>query len=846
MEKYVFSSEERALYEGMEIPFAIYEFLDSRVVTAVLSAGFMRLFGYTDKAQAYYDMDHDMYRDTHPDDRSRIASAAVHFATEDGVYDAVYRTRDHETGGYRIIHAIGRHVVNSDGVRLAYVSYTDEGEYSQNGEGDELSRALSHRIREENAPRGATYDKLTGLPVMSYFFRLAHFSKAKIIAKGSQPALIFLDLNGMKFFNQKYTFTEGNNLLRSLGELLSKYFGAENSCHMGADHFAAIAEEKHLGIILSDFVSDCDKLNGGINLPVRIGIYQNSMEDVPLETAFDRAKLACDTLRKSISSAYFIYDTALKKRADMRQYVLENIDTALAEKWIKVYYQPIVRAVNGRVCDEEALARWIDPERGIMPPCDFIPYLEESGQIYKLDLYVLDEVLEKLRIQKENGLYLVPQSINLSRSDFDICDMVAEICKRVDASGIEREKITIELTESVVGSDFEFIKVQVERFRDAGFHVWMDDFGSGYSSLDMLQSLKFDLLKFDMSFMKKLDEGTSGKIILTELMRMATALGVDTVCEGVETLDQVHFLQDIGCSKLQGYYYTKPIPLDSILDRYKRGIQIGFENPEESGYYETIGKANLYDLNVITNDSGAAIQNFFNSIPMSIIELGGGVVSFARSNHTFRQFMLRFYGFDFGGGEKALNDHPVGAGSRFMDNVRQCCESSTAMFFDDELPDGSVSHTFARKIGSNPVTGTNAIAVAVLSISKPDSGATYAEIARALASDYYNIYCVDLDTERFIEYSSPVGGEEIALERHGENFFDECVKASARIYEEDRDRFFTVFSRENIIRALDTKGVFTTSYRLTDRGEPMRVNMKVTRMQPNGRRIIMGISIENA
>ncbi len=170
----------------------------------------------------------------------------------------------------------------------------------------------------------------------------------------------------------------------------------------------------------------------------------------------------------------------------------------------------------------------------------------------------------------------MPHSINLSRSDFDMCDIVEEVRRRVDDSGLPRNIITIEITESAIGSDFDFMKQEIARFQQLGFPVWMDDFGSGYSSLDVLQSIKFDLIKFDMIFMKKLDDGESGKIVLSELMRMATSLGVDTVCEGVETKEQQRFLQEIGCSKLQGYYYTKPIPLESILERYEKGIQIGY------------------------------------------------------------------------------------------------------------------------------------------------------------------------------------------------------------------------------------------------------------------------------
>jgi EAL domain-containing protein (putative c-di-GMP-specific phosphodiesterase class I) len=222
-----------------------------------------------------------------------------------------------------------------------------------------------------------------------------------------------------------------------------------------------------------------------------------------------------------------------------------------------------------------------------------------------------------MNVQITEGLNVVPHSLNLSRSDFEACDIVEEICKRVDDAGVSRSKITIEITESIIGSDFEFMKKQVERFKELGFPVWLDDFGSGYSSMEMLQSIDFDLIKFDMSFMKRLDEGENGKIILAELMRMANALGMDTVCEGVETDEQVWFLREIGCSKLQGFYYTRPISFEMILDRYEKGIQIGFEDPEESDYYESIGRLNLYDMTAIASGDETTFNNIFNTIPVS-------------------------------------------------------------------------------------------------------------------------------------------------------------------------------------------------------------------------------------
>ena len=146
--------------------------------------------------------------------------------------------------------------------------------------------------------------------------------------------------------------------------------------------------------------------------------------------------------------------------------------------------------------------------------------------------------------------------------DFESCDIVEEIRRRVDDAGIERSQISIEITESVIGEDFEFIKEQVKRFQGLGFPVWMDDFGSGYSSLDVLSQIHFDLIKLDMRFMERFDEGDEGKIILTQLVKMAINLGMGTLCEGVEEAEQAEFLKEIGCTRIQGYYFGKPMPFE--------------------------------------------------------------------------------------------------------------------------------------------------------------------------------------------------------------------------------------------------------------------------------------------
>lgn len=718
-EKYRFDPGIQETLERLSVPFAVYQFLDSRVVTLVLSDGFCQFFGYDDRAQACYDMDHDMYWGVHPDDAARIANEALRFAKEDGRYEVLYRTKTRDSSDYHIVHAYGKHVYTDTGVRLAHVWYADEGVYrGECGQrGFELNETLSNALHGNSIVKDSQYDYLTGLPSMSYFFELAESLKERARGKGVRPALIYLDFVGMKFFNTKYGFAEGDRLLVSFARLLSRLFGNENCCRISADHYLALCEEPDLEDRLRQLLGENRGLGEGRKLPVHIGVYVGQNEKVHVSVACDWAKMACKKLSGKYESAVNYYSRELSEDAANRQYIIENIDKAISEKWIRVYFQPIVRAVNGRVCDEEALARWIDPEKGFLSPAEFIPYLEESEEIYKLDLYVLEQVLEKIRLQHEAGLNLVPQSINLSRSDFTACDIVEEVRKRVDAAGVRHELITVEITESVIGSDFDYMKAQIARFQELGFPVWLDDFGSEYSSLEVLQAIRFDLIKFDLSFMRRLNEGNSARIVLTELMKMAASLGVITVCEGVETEEQVSFLREIGCSKLQGYYFCKPIPYEEILDRYRSGRQIGFEDPEVSDYFEAIGRINLYDLDVIASRDENLLHHSFNTIPIGIVEIKDNRIRLTRSNPSYREFLERCFGMNVRQSVEEYREFHTPVLEKIANSGM---DQAKPLIYDETMQDGSVVHSFARRIGRNPKTGDVAVAVAILSVRRPD------------------------------------------------------------------------------------------------------------------------------
>ena len=830
------------------MPFAIYQFIDKRVVTVALSKGFCKLFGYDDMAKAYYDMDNDMYKDTHPDDAARIADAAFRFATEGGTYDVVYRTKKKDTGGYIIIHAMGEHVFMPNGERIAQVWYTYEGDYDEKSGNAEthLNDTLKKALYEESFLKASYYDHLTGLPSMTYFFELALDKKSKRKEAGDRPALMFMDFSGMKYFNHKYGFAEGDKLLRAFARKIAEHFGNENCSRLGQDHFVVITKTEGLERTLNTLFLECTELNEGRSLPLHVGIHLHWQDGVAVSIACDRAKFACDSLKNEVASMFTYYDVSMREIEEKQQYIINNIDKAIEERWIDVYYQPIVRAVNGRVCDEEALARWIDPERGFMSPADFIPVLEEHKLLYKLDLYVVERILEKIKIISSAGLNPVSHSVNLSRSDFDCCDMVEEIRRRVDEAGISRSFLNVEITESVIGTDLEFIKRQTERFRRLGFDVWMDDFGSGYSSLDVLQDIKFDLIKFDMRFMQKFNEGSRGRIILTEMIRMATSLGIDTVCEGVETREQALFLQEAGCSKLQGYYFDRPIPIEKILEKYAAGRQIGFEDPHEAQYYEAVGRVNLHDLSVISQNDLDEFENFFDTLPMAVIEMNSGQVRFVRTNKTYREFMNRHFGIMINSKPETYHDKSDAVNSPFMKAMLECRNNRANVFVDEVMPSGSIVHSCMRRIAVNSYNDTTAVVVAVLSVSDPEQGTSYANIAKALAADYFNLFYVNINDESFYEYSSKVGEEELTMEQHGDNFFQRSRDdASIYIYEDDRELFRKAFTKENVLRQIDENDNFNIEYRLLTSGGPVHVNLKAMRMQDDPVHIIIGVrSIE--
>ena len=718
MGRYQLSDVERTTLEKLNVPMAIYQFIDKRVVTLLVTDGLCNIMGMERNAVVKL-LDNDMYRDTHPDDKARVADAAYKFASGGESFDCVYRTLSHALGEYVIIHSHGEHFFTSDGTMLSSTIYMLEGmgADAENSLTEKLASNFKEMMSKESLIRDNFYDTLTGLPNMSYFLQLADAGKKLIYEKGKTPGIVFFDLTGMKYFNEKYGLREGDNLLVAFGLILKKYYPNENCGRMSSDHFAVYTQMEEVEDTLYKIFEDMKHANEGKTLPVHVGIYSMAFEDVTASSACDRAKIVSDKEKGAYVSKFSYYDENVHAAATHYEYVINNFDKAMEKGWIRPYYQQIIRSVNGLVCDEEALARWIDPVRGLIPPDHFIYVLEDAKLIHKLDLFILDCVLRDLEEVAQKNLPIVPVSINLSKYDFELCDIVEEIEKRVDASKISPNMITIEITESVSSLKGDFVATQIRRLHDAGFCVWMDDFGSGYSSLNMLQIFDFDLIKFDMKFMREFSMSKRNHIILRELIQMVTKLGLDTVVEGVETIEQVKFLREIGCSKMQGYFFSKPIPLEEWYAICDAKVGNKIENYTENEYYSAVGKINVVEP-LVNKDYNWQVDEFFGQIPTGILEFRDDGIYIMRYNRTFTDYILKV-GFvdEMDLGNELIKQKRLPS-QKFIDAINSCKERNRWEMIQNINEEGLVVDLFVKLIGTNPLTGCRAFVVVISSIKK--------------------------------------------------------------------------------------------------------------------------------
>ena len=419
--------------------------------------------------------------------------------------------------------------------------------------------------------RGTELDQLTGLYNREYFYRYAE--RYDVYHRGEDTDALIVDISHFRLINERLGKACADDVLRRTGAALLAAVKESGGivCRREADTFQVYCPHREDYEAFAEEIAAAasEGLKGRVR--IRVGVYSRVDKTLEMERRFDRAKSAADTIRNSFSTSVAVYDDALRKQEMDEERLLDDFHEALAQKQFTVYFQPKfdIRPEKPVLCGAEALVRWKHPTDGMVSPGVFVPLFERNGLVRDLDNYVWREAAAQIRRWKDALGHAVPVSVNVSRIDMLDPDLTDTLRGLVEENGLEYGDLHLEITESAYTEDAKQIVQVVSGLRELGFRIEMDDFGSGYSSLNMISTLPIDALKLDMMFIRNAFSENGNIRMLEITLEISRFLEVPMIAEGVETEEQMLALKKMGCDIVQGYYFSKPVPAEEF-ERFLR------------------------------------------------------------------------------------------------------------------------------------------------------------------------------------------------------------------------------------------------------------------------------------
>lgn len=479
------------------------------------------------------------------------------------------------------------------------------------------------------------YDELTGLYNMKGFSKYVELAANQDEAgvSAGKYAVICFDVIRFKAINDIFGVAKGNKLLQYIAQVIKETLkSGDFACRSISDHFVIFTHTE--GNELEDMIEQMLEKIEGYELPFvincNVGIYITNGERLSVDAMIDRAILAQSVIKGSYMEKYSYYTEALRNDMLGEQEIIAMVETAIAQEQFVAFYQPQYNHSNGMLIGAEALVRWNHPEKGLISPGVFIPICEKNGFITRLDLYVFEQTCKFIRKCMDKGIPVVPISSNFSRNDIfqpNFVERLEEIRKKYE---VPAKYLRVEITESTVVGGIKQVNKIIEQLHECGYLVEMDDFGSGYSSLNVLKDISFDIIKLDMMFLREETESNRGGIIVSAVMRMAKWLGMPVIAEGVETVKQADFLRSIGCESIQGYLYSKPLPEDQYEEKL-RNSTVG-ENVQQMRLIDTINACDFWNPK---SQETLIFSNFVGGA--AIFDYHDGKIEILRVNQKYLQ-----------------------------------------------------------------------------------------------------------------------------------------------------------------------------------------------------------------
>lgn len=427
------------------------------------------------------------------------------------------------------------------------------------------------KIKGEMAYR-ADYDSLTDVFKSEAFYK----KTSELINRDTDNefAIFSVDVDKFRLINDSYGIDAGNALLHIMGDVIKDIIPKNAYVkRYQADVFSVLLPYNNDQQLISFMTDLTSAVNDKSNIPTHIsftfGIYKIVDRNLPIRIMCDRARAAKRQLKGSASASnYAVYDDTIRLKLREQAEIEERMEEALENREFVMFLQPQIDVKTRKIYGAEALVRWNHPTKGIMVPFQFLELFESNGFIVKLDKYMWEEACKYLKVLKERGVDL-PIAVNISRAHMGATDLTKEFTELVKKYDISPSKLELEITENLFMDDVHELFGQMSSLKQNGFSIHMDDFGSAYSSLNMLRNAPVDTLKIDKFFFDEIMTTERGRIIVESSVRMAKQLGLLTIAEGVETQEQLDFLTSIGCDIVQGYYFSRPVSIEGFEDFYK-------------------------------------------------------------------------------------------------------------------------------------------------------------------------------------------------------------------------------------------------------------------------------------
>ena len=415
----------------------------------------------------------------------------------------------------------------------------------------------------------ANHDLLTGLYNRHGFIEVAR--KKLTEEPDIERYFIAVNIKNFKLINDLFGSRKGDEILIAEGRYLNQIARDEIfTARFSSDRFAVLIPKEYFNPQMTEQeLLELSSLTSEYNYKMKIfvGVYEISNSHEDITSMYDKACMAFDNLDSNSEDSIVFYNTDLMEELKKEKRLIGEFPSALESNEFCMFLQPQIDT-EGTLCGAEALVRWIKKDKGIVPPYEFIPYLEKTGYIHRLDEFIWEEAAKKLSDWKQRGYNDLHISVNISAKDFYYTDIYEKFTSLVDKYNIDPKNLKLEITETVLIHNIELHRQILTKLQQKGFWIEMDDFGSGYSSLNMLKDINVDVIKIDMGFLRKTENEVRSLKILESIFDMAIKLNIHTVCEGVETLNQVENLKNMGCEIYQGYYFSKPIPVSELEEKY--------------------------------------------------------------------------------------------------------------------------------------------------------------------------------------------------------------------------------------------------------------------------------------